>query len=143
MHWSLLIVASSMANEEDPWFLTRTPARTHLPTCPIFLAPSTIPGSEYVLYNAVVLFVYIFMMCGLLLVKFWILNCRVVGCIGDIGLQLYSSRCIFEQCAYLYAVVVLFLYRYLLLINLRHQICLDSKQLVSEFLQDVLSKKMR
>ena len=48
MHWSLLLlaVASSMGNEENPWRLPRAPARTHLLTCDVFLAPSTIPGSE-------------------------------------------------------------------------------------------------
>ena len=49
---------------------------------------------EVSMYNSVIFFVYIFMMCGLLLVKFCILNCRVLVCIGDIGLQLYSCRCI-------------------------------------------------
>ena len=47
MHWSLLlVVASSMGNEENLQFLTRAPARTHVLSCDVFLAPSTIPGSE-------------------------------------------------------------------------------------------------
>ena len=44
MHWFLLVVAASMADEENLQLLTRAPL-TRLPTCDVFLAPSTIPGS--------------------------------------------------------------------------------------------------
>ena len=54
MHLSLplLVVASYccliLGNEEN---LPRAPARTHLPTCDVFLAPSTIPGSKCMLFG--------------------------------------------------------------------------------------------
>ena len=42
MLWFLLLVVSSMGDEAN---LQPLPRATHLPTCDIFLAPSTIPGS--------------------------------------------------------------------------------------------------
>ena len=47
MHWlcALLVVASSMGNEENPRLLARARTRMQLPDCDVFLAPSTIPGS--------------------------------------------------------------------------------------------------
>ena len=58
MHWFLLVglvVASSIdndeenlrviGNEENLQKIALAPPRTDLPTCDVFLAPSTIPGS--------------------------------------------------------------------------------------------------
>ena len=52
MHWSLLVVVvSSMGNEENRHPLPRARSLTQLPTCDVFLAPSTIPGSACVHEN--------------------------------------------------------------------------------------------
>ena len=50
MHWFLLLVVSSIRDEENPQLLSRAPGAPPLsqqPTCDVFLAPSTIPGSVY------------------------------------------------------------------------------------------------
>ena len=67
------------------------PPLTHLPTCDVFLAPSTIPGSACIdtktkkkKQNQ---HYFTCCVCGLLLFK--CSNLEVLGRIGDIDLQLY------------------------------------------------------
>ena len=48
MHWFLLVVASSMGNEENsPPQARVVPLAPPIPSCDVFLAPSTIPRSAY------------------------------------------------------------------------------------------------
>ena len=85
MHWSLLLVASSMGDEENLQLLRRASPLTHQPTCDVFLAPSTIPGSACM---------NIQQKTNVSLRAAWvatvqILYLELLGRIGDIGLQLY------------------------------------------------------
>ena len=81
MYWSLLVVASSIGNGENLRLLPSARTKSmELPACDIFLAPSTIPGSEGMrtlkkkkkneMSRAV---------CVLELFKFYILNYLVVA----------------------------------------------------------------
>ena len=45
MHWFPLVVASSMGDKDNLHILPDAPLLTHPPSCDVFLAPSTIPGS--------------------------------------------------------------------------------------------------
>ena len=112
MHWFLLLFASSMGDEENLQL-------THLPTCDVFLAPSTIPGSASV-----------YVLCALLPFKYCILHYLVASVIIAFS-RTYSF--VFQQCAY----------RILVDCFTPSNLRLDSKQLVLEFLQDALSTNMR
>ena len=52
LYWFLLLVASSMGDEENLQLLPRAPPLDRLPTCDVFLAPSTIPGSACMNINS-------------------------------------------------------------------------------------------
>ena len=67
MHWSLLVVASSLGNEEYIPPL-RAPNQIKLPPCALFLAPSTIPGSACMRTYKTTKFC---VLCGLLLFHFF------------------------------------------------------------------------
>ena len=108
MHWSLLIVASSMGKEENLRDLPRATASIHLPSCDTFLAPSTIFGSASVRRTRFC------MLCGLVF-NFSVLNEFAIHT-GDIGLQLYMQK--FERCAYAPASVPCEFYRQLI-----HRFC--------------------
>ena len=80
MRWFPLLVALSMGDEENLQLLSRPPLLTHLPTCDLFLAPSTIPGSACV---------NIQQKNNVLLRAVWaatvqILCFELLGCFGDI-----------------------------------------------------------
>ena len=103
MHWSLLVVASSMGNEENLRLLPS--ARTQiiqLPDCDVFLAPSTIPGSAFMRTKTnkttkfrVPCVLELFECCNLIyLVVSVILACSCV--------RIH----LFEQCAYAVAVSI-------------------------------------
>ncbi len=86
MHWFLLLVASSMGDEENLQLLPcAQPLVPHQPTCDVFLAPSTIPGSACMNIKKKL---------NIILRAVWvatvqILYLELLGRIGDIGLQLY------------------------------------------------------
>ena len=114
----LLLVASSMGDEENLQLLPRAPPLTHLPTCDVFLAPSTIPGSVCMNINK---------KTNVILCALWVTTVQIFA-----SVKLVCS-CILKQCAYL------ILADCLAPSNSR----LDFEQLVSEFLQDALSRKTK
>ena len=102
MYWSLLIVASSMGNEDHLRLLSPAPPRTHLPHCHVFLAPSTIPGSAC-MRTQTNKTTKLCVLCGLLLIKICILNYLVVS-------VMLACRCIcivlrnaLAVCTYIYS----------------------------------------
>ena len=82
MHWFMLFVASSMADEENLQLLHRTPPLAQQPTCDVFLAPSTIPGGVCMHIKRKP---YPFLVLYVAAVQ--ILHLELLGRIGDIGLQ--------------------------------------------------------
>ena len=105
MHWFLLLVASSMGDEDDLQLRPRAAPLTHPPTCDVFLAPSTIPGSACMNTQQKNCAILRAVWAAILQV----LYLALLGRIGDIGLQLCT--------AYLNIALI-----YSLSIVLRHQI---------------------
>ena len=132
MHWSLLVVASSMGNEQNLRLLPSARTQiTQLPDCDVFLAPSTIPGSASMRTqtNKTMNFR---VPCVLELFEF----CNLIYLTVPVTLACSCARIhAFERCAYCMQLLHLFLINFT---GTR----LDYKQLVSEFLQDALSKRM-
>ena len=125
MRWFLLLVTSSIRGEENLQLLPRAPPLTHPPTCDVFLAPSTIPGSACMdirKQNQSHFTCSVYCYCSNIVC----LDCLVASVI------LVCSR-ICEQCTYL---ALAYCFK-------PSRLRLDSKQLVSEFLQDALSTKMK
>ena len=132
MHWSLLVVVSSMGNEENLRVLPGAQTQINqLPDCDVFLAPSTIPGSAFMRTktNKTTKFR---VPCVLELFEF----CNLIYLTVPVTLACSCARIhAFERCAYCMQLLHLFLINFT---GTR----LDYKQLVSEFLQDALSKRM-
>ena len=105
MHWFLVVVASTMGNEENlpVRLLPRVPTHTQLLSSDVFLARSTIPGSACMRAYTnkttkscvllCVLQLYVTMYVGCYSFKNCILNDLTVSVI-------FTCRCILEQCAY-------------------------------------------
>ena len=126
MHCLLLLVASTMGNKENLTLqlLARALPVTHLPTCDVFLAPSSIPGSADINIQKKTNVISRAVWVAALVSKHCLLN------------QLVASL----AAVYLNNPLISFLS-----IVLRHlkNVHLDFNQLGSEFLQAALSTKMR